>query len=353
MRRDVEDEQTIRRYLLDDLSPEERRRLEERLLDDNDDFYEQLQLAEAELADDYVTGDLSEDERARFKESFLSMPGRYEQLQFTELLRDHFVAGKPLKKRVTAEARPPSSWPQRLALRLGLGRPAVGLALACGLLLAVATAALLGLRAWQLSRRLEPLQAQRPPAPAETVARLQQQLEEERAGRESAAQELSREQERRAGLEQEVARLREDGERETAARPPIKRAAERPTQRTPHSPAGTVLALMLTSGGVRESGEWKTLTLTPEAATVRLLLDIGADDYKSFRAALQDADGKSLLTRDALRPESAGGGGRTIVFDVPARLLRGGGDFQVQLSGVTSENVVEGIGHYNFRVVRR
>jgi hypothetical protein len=339
---------------LDDLTQEERRRLEERLLDDNDDFYEQLQLAEAELADDYVTSDLSDDERARFKESFLSTPGRYEQLRFTELLREHFVAEEPLKKTVTAEVRPPSSWPQRLALLLGLGRPAVGFALACGLILAAAAAALLGLRAWQMSRRLEQLQAQQAPTPvgADTLTRLQQQLEEERARRDSTAQELTREQERRAGLEQEVARLRENGPGETTSGPPTDRAAERPTQRPPRGPAGTVLALTLTSGAVRESGERATLPLTPEVSTVRLRLDIGADDYKSFRAALQDAAGKPLLTSGTLRPRPARGG-RLVVFDVPARLLASGGDFQVNLNGVTPAGAAEELGAYYFRITRR
>lgn len=351
MRRNVEDEQAIRRYLLDDLSPEERQRLEERLLDDNDDFYEQLQLAEAELADDYVTGDLSDAERARFKETFLSTPGRYEQLRFTELLREHFAGSEPLKKTVTVESRPPVFWAHRLALRLGLGAPAVGFALACGLILAVAAAVLFGLRAWQLGGRLERLQAQQAPAPnsAEPFARLQQQLEEERVRRESAAQELAREQERRTGLEQEVARLKEEGRRESSA---TERAAERLTQRPPRAAAGTILALMLTSGGVRESGERARLTLTPTATTVRLSLDVGDDDFKSFRAALEDDDGKVLLTRERLRLRSARAG-HIIIFDVPARLLGRGGDFQVQLSGVTRENAVEEIGRYSFRVAPR
>lgn len=355
MRRHVEDEQTIRRYLLDDLTPEERRRLEERLLDDGDDFCDQLELAEVELADDYVTGDLSEDERARFKESFLSTPGRYDQLRFTELLRDHFTADEPLKKTVTAEARTPSSWPQRLALLLGLGRPAAGFALACGLLLAVAAAALLGLRAWQLGRQLERLQAQQSPAPSgdDSAARLRQQLEEERARRESVAQELSREQERRAGLEQEVVRLREDGRRETGANPPNERASERPTPRAPRGPAGTVLALTLISGGDRESGERETLVLTPKVATARLRLDIGAGDYRNFRAALQDDEGRPLVTSGALQPTAASDGGREIVFDVPARFLASDGDFQVKLGGVTRAGVAEEVGVYYFRVTHK
>ena len=354
MRQDVEDEQTIRRYLLDDLSPEERRRLEERLLDDGDDLVDQLPLAEAELTDDYATGELSEDDRVRFREAFLFSPERHEQLRFTELLREHFASTAPLKKTVTGEGRARASWLQKLTLLLGLDRPAVGFALACGLILAVGAAAWLGLRAWQLSSRLEQLQAQQssPAANPEALARLQRQLDEERARRETAAQELASEQDKRVGLEQELSRLKAGGQGETATvKPTPERGAGRPTQPVPPSPSGSVLAITLLSGGVREAGDTTPLRLTPAVVTVRLSLDIGAGDYRSFRATLEDADGKSLLARGALRPQSARRS-RVVVFDVPAGHFGRGGDFQVLLHGVTREGTVEVIDRYSFRIVR-
>lgn len=354
MRRDVEDEQTIRRYLLDDLPPQERRRLEERLLDDDDDFFEQLQLAEAELADDYVTGEVSEDDRARFDEAFLFSPERHEQLRFAELLREHFAA-KPLEKTVAGEARTRPSWLRKFTLLLGLDSPAVSFALACGLILAVSLAAWFGFRASQLSGRLEQLQAQQQPAPSadpDALARLQRQLEEERARRESAAQERAREQDMRARLEQELSRLKAGGQGETAAvKPTPERGVERPARPAQPAPGGRVLAVTLLSGGVRESGETKTERLTPAVVTVRLRLDIGAGDYRSYRATLQDAEEKSLLSSGAL-PLQSGRGSRAVVFDVPARLFGNGGDFQVVLNGVTREGAVEEIDRYSFRTVR-
>lgn len=354
MRRNVEDEQTIRRYLLDDLSPEERRRIEERLLDDGDDLVDRLQFAEAELADDYVTGELSEDERARFREALPFSPERHEQLRFTELLREHFATAEPLKKTVTDEGRTPVSWLQKLSSLLGLDRPAVGFALACGLILAVGVAAWLGLRARQLGSRLEQLQAQQtsPAGDPDALARLQRQLEEERTRGESAAQELAREQDRRAGLEQELSRLKAGGQGETAAaRPTPERGPERSTPAAPQTSAGSVLPFTLLSGGVRESGATTPLRLTPAAATVRLRLDIGAGSHRSFNATLQDADGKSLHARVALRPQAAGRG-RVVVFDVPAGRFGRGGDFQVVLNGVTREGAVDLIDRYTFRIVR-
>lgn len=354
MRRDIEDEQTIRRYLLDDLTPEGRRRVEERLLDDGDDFVDRMQLAETELIDDYVTGELSEDDRVRFRNAFLFSPERHEQLRFTELLREHFAATEPSKKTVTGEGRTHASWLQKLTLLLGLDRPAVGFTLACGLLLVAGVATWLGLRVWQLRSRLDQLQAQQtsPAADPDAFARLQAQLNEERARRESAAQELAREQDERAGLEQELSRLKAGGQGETAAATPTpERGTVHPTQPVPRSPAGSILAFTLLSGGVRGSGETRPLNLTPGVVIVRLRLDIGAGEHRSFHATLEDADGKSLHARGALRPQSARAS-RVIVFDVPARIFGKGGDFQVLLSGVTREGAVEVLDRYSFRIVR-
>ena len=355
MKRTVEDDQILRRYLLDGLAPEERHRLEERLLDDGDDFIEQLQIAEEELADDYVTGALSEADRARFAGFFLSTPERHEQLRFAENLRGHLSAAEPLKKMVTDETPLRASWLQKLSLLLGFNRPAVGLALACGLILAVGVAVWLGLRASRLRQQLDRLQSQQTPAPdtPDTLARLQQQLAEERARHESATQELSRERGLRADVEQELARLRADGSGETAdANPPPGREVKTTPRPEPRRTFARVLAVTLISGTVRGSGETKTLRLTPATTTVRLRLDVAVDDYKHYRATLETAEGAALLTRDVPRPKAARGG-RAVVFDVPAKFVEGGGDFQLRLSGVTHENTAEEVGSYYFQVQPR
>lgn len=352
MKRTVEDDQILRRYLLDDLAPDERRWLEECLLDDGNDFIEQLQMAEEELADDYVTGELSEADRARFAEFFLSTLERHEQLRFADTLRGYLSATEPLKKMVTDEPPLRPSWLQRLSLLLGFNRPAVGFALSCGLILAVSVAVRLGLRASRLRLQLDHLQSQQTPPPdiPDALARLQQQLAEERARRESAAQELAREQVLRAEVEQELARLRAGGASETAdANPPPGRVVKPTPQPDPRGPITRVLAVALTSGSVRGPSETKALRLTPATTTVRLRLDVAADDYKHYRAALETAEGESLLARDVPRPKTSRGG-RAVIFDVPAKLLEAGGDFQLRLSGVTHGNTAENVGSYYFRV---
>jgi len=74
-----EEENVIRRYLLDDATPEERRRVEKRLLED-DDYGELLLLIEGELIDDYAGGAMSQQEQSLFRRNFLLTPYRRENL---------------------------------------------------------------------------------------------------------------------------------------------------------------------------------------------------------------------------------------------------------------------------------
>jgi CHAT domain-containing protein len=74
-----EEEDLIRRYLLDDASDEERRRVEARLLED-DDYGEWLLLIEDELIDDYACRALPAGERELFERNFLLTPRRRQDL---------------------------------------------------------------------------------------------------------------------------------------------------------------------------------------------------------------------------------------------------------------------------------
>src|SRR3712207_334898 len=74
-----EEESEIRSYLLGELAQEEARRIEERIVRD-DDFVEQVQLVEDEMVEDYARGSLGARERERFERHFLSTPRRRRKL---------------------------------------------------------------------------------------------------------------------------------------------------------------------------------------------------------------------------------------------------------------------------------
>lgn len=89
-----EEDKLLRRYLLDDVTAEERRLVEDRLLssdeqnslanEDDLDFVDRLLLAEDELIDDYACEALSPHERALFEKNFLLTPKRRNRLAMTK-----------------------------------------------------------------------------------------------------------------------------------------------------------------------------------------------------------------------------------------------------------------------------
>src|SRR5215211_6790530 len=70
----------LRRYLLDDLTPEERQQVEIRLLID-DEFNERVGIVEDELLDAYLRRELSEDETRRLGATLNAAPVQRQKLQ--------------------------------------------------------------------------------------------------------------------------------------------------------------------------------------------------------------------------------------------------------------------------------
>ena len=79
------DDQVLVRYLLGTLPEEEAERLDGLSIAD-DAFAWQLNAVENDLVDGYVRGELSGEDLARFKKSYLSSPKRLQKLEFAEAL---------------------------------------------------------------------------------------------------------------------------------------------------------------------------------------------------------------------------------------------------------------------------
>jgi tetratricopeptide (TPR) repeat protein len=92
MNQTINEEEAIKQYLLGRLPEDEKTRLEERLLTD-DDFFERLNLAEDELIDEYLAGELDAENRQRFDKHFLAAPERQRKVRFSMALRKYVSAG--------------------------------------------------------------------------------------------------------------------------------------------------------------------------------------------------------------------------------------------------------------------
>ncbi len=77
----------IRKYLLGYIQVEdERRKIEQRLMLDND-YFEEILMQEEELIQDYVDGQLNADERRRFEKYFFISEERRQKIKFARALR--------------------------------------------------------------------------------------------------------------------------------------------------------------------------------------------------------------------------------------------------------------------------
>jgi hypothetical protein len=314
----------IRRYLLEDLSEEEREHIEQ-LLMLQDEFYQELLYAEDDLIDDYIFGRLPDEDQPKFKKRFLQVPQLRQSVKLTAALRKHALETTPL---VVAEAPVPSSPTVFDSLRSFFTRPAVGLAFSAMLL------GVIGLNVWllkqnsQLRSRVGELEIRQSASP---VPDPQQELKAALQSNEQLKSDL----ERRQQL------LAEESRRRQLAEEQLKGLTRRPVE-----VGGTgVLAFTLFSGGNRDSGGTTKVPLQPDTGRVQFKLDLAARDYPRYNVVLYTAEGLRVRSRSNLRltPE------KVVLFEVPAKALSSG-DYRIVLSGVKSSGARDELDNYYFRV---
>ena len=91
MKSDIKELEAIRQYLLGQLPTEESSQIEERLFTDGA-FYEELLIAEDELVDDYLAGELSGSDRERCETHFLLTPERQQKIRFALAFKEYVGA---------------------------------------------------------------------------------------------------------------------------------------------------------------------------------------------------------------------------------------------------------------------
>jgi len=291
MTRHDEEAEILKRYLLGRLDPETEE-LDNRLMLGDPSVENDLGAAEDELIDAYLRGELSAEDTERFQEHFLRSAARREKLAFAESLH-RYIEGE---LEAEPEVRPSRESRFREALLeakrwlSGLWEwspsPAWSYALA-GLLLV----ALIG-GVWALTGKL----------------RLEGRLDE---------------------LTAELARLEEEA-------------------------AGTlsseIATVWLSPGLLRDLGAVERLILPPGPRLARVQLDIGVDDYASYRAALHDATGDEIWTQSKLTAAVVGDK-VAITVTLPSELLPRG-DYSIRVNGVSSTGELELVGRYYFRVLK-
>ena len=85
------DQSAIRQYLLRQMSDEQQQELEQRVLIE-DDLFEELEVSETQLIDEYVAGELNPEEREQFEQHFLTTAKRESDLEFARVLKRYTVS---------------------------------------------------------------------------------------------------------------------------------------------------------------------------------------------------------------------------------------------------------------------
>src|SRR5262245_16348726 len=119
------DDQTIIRYLLNDLSEPEQIRFEELYIADHR-IFEQVRVVEEELIEDYARGRLSAHQRAQFERHYLATTGRRKKVEFIEDMIEALAAKPPSPLPVESKR---VSWWRSLIFSMRRQKMVIGFAL--------------------------------------------------------------------------------------------------------------------------------------------------------------------------------------------------------------------------------
>ncbi len=306
----IEDESLVR-YLLGQSGETAADRIERDYFND-DEFYERLEVVEAELIDAYVHGRLSAEDREQFEKYFLRDAERSERVEFAREWRT-FVSKSSAEATPKEEKAGRANWFGFLPIgqRAALVPLAVALLLALGAWLAVYVA--------RLNHQLEQMRAERI-AQERAGQQLQQQVDSERRRSEQLLAELESE---RSNREDRI---------------------------TAPSSLPVIVSFMLSLGLPRDAGDARRFAIPPEAAQVRLWAAFKAGDFRQLRAELQTVEGRVVWSQRGLtvRPK---GEEKMALVNIPARRLKDD-DYVLILKGVAPTGELSDVGEYSFRVVR-
>jgi hypothetical protein len=304
MKLDASSNLLIRRYLLSSVSEEEREQVETRLMTD-DDFFEQINLVEDELVEQYLDHELSAPDRARFEDTFLCAPERQHKLRFTKALRFH--AANAAKQKTLQLERAIHPWYEPFFGLFKISHPglAYSFSLAFVLLLVAASSSLI-IQMHGFKAQISGLQAQ------------QQQRETE------------------------LSRLRDLSEKEHARADQLASLFQEQEKRDPAQSWFTV-----TAGAQRSAQFSKPLEIPKGAILVNLSLDLAKNWKETYRAVLSSGGGKEILTRDNLKA-AVSDKEIIIMFSVPATDLPSG-HYIITLYGTGEKEAVD---TYSFGIAR-
>ena len=306
----------IREYILGQSRDDKKERLDE--LSFFDEYSERFGAVEREIIDDYLTGNLSSDEKLAFESHYLSSPSRREKLDFARALAAYTKQQSPVVQVTSNEGsifEVFRAW--RLTFQFG----------------AVALVILLGIAGW-LAFRISP--------PAEIAQSSSTDLDPY----EHANTVLVTPTAPLPSPTATMAPAETPANENQAIRPrPVVNATPRPRKPIER---GTSVASFLLAPALRSSS-FQELKMPTGTATAELRLQLETEEAGPVSVEIVDLRGRSRVWPVQKLSPRKGGAGSVVSFRIPARVL-GPGEYQISVSRSETDYGPEKIGDYFFRV---
>jgi anti-sigma-K factor RskA len=294
------EENLTRRYLLGQLSAEERQKIEERYFAESNAF-EELITTEDDLIDSYARGQLSSSERQQFEQRYFSSPEGRSRVEFARALGDIVRS-----REVETKNKKQSFWALRQRL-FRFGYPSVQWAWVAVCLVLCMAVFFLTFRNRELNREL--LDARN------SEARLRTQRDEA-VGQIASLNQVAKDQ---------------------SAKPPVRADARD-------------LAFTLVAGIVR--GESMEVLVVPrDRPWIRLEMPIDEDAFKGYDAVLYTPEMHELRRGQNLKSRPTANGIK-VDWRIPSESLESG-DYVLELIGKEDSSVTERLSVYSFHLVRK
>lgn len=302
----TEKDEMMRRYLLDEISDEERNSIEEKFLAD-DEFFDELDALEDELYFDYKQGNLSATDKTAFEKKFLATNADRQKADFTE-------AFLQAATEISAEKTAPSFWKSIAAffdfsnasMRLGTAAASILLLFLVGFLI------FNNLNKQKIDvAKVPEVPETKTPTPTPIDEKIIEQKQQEKDDLEKKLEEEKQK------AEQDANKIRELEKQKEKIQKDLEKNQNK--QIAPEQPQRTFIALVL-SPGLRGSGAAAKVKLTPELKTVNLTLPIKKEFQEDdFKIVVRSVGGGTILSSNAKSGKKT-----AVSVSVPAKSLQRG-----------------------------
>jgi len=304
-------EELLTRYLLGALDQAETERFDERSFTD-DRFALQLDIAEHELVDAFLRGELTGDALARFHAHYLASPKRAAKVALARELQ-HF--GEPVTGSPRETGRAESKEPSVSGVRGWFTVPRLGLqwAFAC---VAAATLLVVGYLFVQDLRLQNEIEGARTARAAidQQNRDLQRQIQDQQIANEQMSSELQSLHQAQTAVDQIKA----------------------------------VAAILMPPS--RGAGRMETVSLAPDTSLLVLLVRLEADEFPVYSVELKDPSTNRVVWQRKNLKAEASGPVKNLSVSLPAYLLKQQ-SYDLQLMGVPQQGSAELLSDYAFKVV--